>query len=126
MAYEIPGFSWTLVAGEDLTESQYCGVDLELTTGQAVLPSAGGRIIGVLRNKPDDEQPATVVSSGVVMGLIGDTGVVAGNNVTVDADGAFIQASSGDTHCGIAVKSNAAGEIGTILLQLGGAAAAGS
>jgi len=126
VAYEIPGFSWSLVAGEDLSGSQYCGVDVEVSTGLAVLPSAGGRVVGVLRNKPAEGGTATVVTTGVVMAKIGATGVVAGNNVTVDTNGKIIQASSGDSLLGVALKTNAAGEIGTILLLNGVAAAAGS
>lgn len=125
MAYEIPGFSWTLVAAEDLTDSQYCGVDVD-SDGKAALPSAGGAGVGVLRNHPDEDQSGTIVSSGIVKGRIGPTGVNAKDNVTVDGDGKFIQASSGDAHWGRALETNAADEVGTILLQLGGAAAAGS
>jgi hypothetical protein len=125
MAYEIPGFSWSLIAGEDLTGSQFCCVDLD-SSGKAVLPVQGKAVVGVLRNKPDTAATATVVSSGIVKGSIGITGVVAGNNVTTDDDGTFIQASNGDYHVGRALKSNAAGEIGTILLQIGGANAGGS
>jgi hypothetical protein len=126
VAYEIPGFSFTLVAGEDLTASQFCAVDVEVSTGQAVLPTEGGRAIGVVQNNPDDGEPATIVVTGVTKVLVGATGVVAGNNVTVDDDGTFIQASGTDLAIGVALKTNAAGELGTVLLLNGGAPGTGS
>lgn len=125
MAYEIPGFSWTLIAGENLSTKQHCGVDIN-SDGEAVLPVQSSDIVGVLRNKPVEGGTATIVTTGIVMAKIGITGVVAGNNVTVDDDGTFIQATSGDRLAGRALKTNAAGEIGTILLLIGGAAGAGS
>ena len=125
MAYEIPGFSWTLIAGEDLTASQFCGIDVD-GDGEAVLPVEGGRCVGFTRNKPDTGEEVTVVSTGIVKAQIGITGVVAGNNVTVDDDGTVIQAANGDISVGVALKTNASGEIGTILLLIGQSAVTGS
>lgn len=120
MAREIPGFSHTLVAGEDLTTSQFCGVDIGRggDGGKAVLPSAGGRCVGILQNKPDDGQSGTIVTSGVSKVLVGNTGIAAGDNVTVDSDGTIIQAASGDTPIGVAEATNAPGELGTVLLLI--------
>lgn len=126
MAYEMPGFSFTLVAGEDLTLSQFCGVDVEHGTGDAVLPGAGLRICGVVQNKPDEGESATIVNDGISKVQVGTTGVRAGDSVTVDADGTFIQASAGDIGAGIALKTNAPGELGTVLLQLAAAEVSGS
>lgn len=125
MAYEIPGFSWTLIAGEDLSSSQFCGIDVN-SDGEAVLPVQGGRCVGVTRNKPVADAETTVVSTGIVKAKIGITGVVAGNNVTVDDDGTVIQATSGDISIGIALKTNASGEIGTVLLLIGQSVVTGS
>lgn len=125
MAYEIPGFSWTLVAGEDLTDSQFCAVDVG-TDGSAVLPTEGGRAIGIIQNKPDEGQSATVVTSGVSKVFVGITGLVAGDNVTVDDDGSIIQAAANDRGIGVALKTNAAGELGTVLLLIGAGTVAGS
>jgi hypothetical protein len=126
VSYEIPGFSWTAVAGQDLTLSQFCAVDLEYNTGEAVLPSEGGRAVGVLRNHPDDEQSAVIVSTGIVLAKIGIAGIKAGDNVTVDSNGTILPASSGDALLGVALQTKNAGELGTILLLNGVAAAAGS
>lgn len=126
MAYEIPGFSFTLVAGEDLTSSQFCAVDVEVSTGQVVLPTAKGRAIGVVQNKPDDGFAATIVVTGVTKALVGVGGVIAGNNVTVDDDGTIIQAGSGDRCIGLALSTGAAATLQTVLLLNGGATVAGS
>lgn len=125
MAYEIPGFSWTLVAGEDLDESQFCGIDVS-GDGEAVLPVQGGRCVGFVQNKPLSGRTATIVSSGITKVLVGVTGIEAGDNVIVDDDGSVIQAASGNRGVGVALKTNAAGELGTVLLMLSNAAQPGS
>lgn len=119
MAYEIPGFSWTLVAGEDLSDSQFCGVNID-TDGTAILPAAGV-IAGVTRNKAVEGESATIVSTGIVMGQIGTGGVTAGDTVSCDTDGTFI--AGGTVKCGRALKTNAAGEVGSILLLISADAA---
>lgn len=126
MAYEIPGFSFTLVAGEDLTSSQFCAVDVEVSTGAAILPTAGERAIGVIQNKPNDGEAVTIVVSGVTKVLIGVGGMIAGNNVAVDDDGTIVQAASGDRCLGIALSTGAEATLGTVLLLNGGAVVAGS
>lgn len=125
-AYEMPGFSYSLIAGEDLTGSQFCGVDID-SSGKAVLPTEGGRCIGILQNKPDEDQVATLVYDGISKCSIGVTGVVAGNNVTVDDDGTIIQAAANDESVGVALQTHAAGEMGTVLIHFGiGAQSQGS
>lgn len=126
MAYEIPGFSFTLVAGEDLTESHFCAVDVEVSTGHCVLPDKGGRAIGVVQNKPDDGEAATIVVTGVTRVLVGEGGIIAGNNVTVDDDGTIIQAASTNRCLGVALSTASEGTLGTVLLLNGGAQVAGS
>jgi hypothetical protein len=126
VAYEIPGFSFTLVAGENLSSSHFCAVDVEVSTGQVILPTAGGRAIGVIQNKPAEGEAATIVVSGVTKVLIGVGGIIAGNNVTVDDDGTIVQAASGNRCLGIALSTGAEGTLGTVLLLNGGATVAGS
>lgn len=125
MAYEIPGFSWTLVAGEDLSLSQFCGVDVD-AEGKAELPTGGGRCVGFVQNKPKLNHSATIVTSGITKVQVGVTGIEAGNTVTVDDDGTVVQAVSGDRGIGVALKTNAAGELGTVLLLLSNAQQPGS
>lgn len=65
MAYEIPGFVLgTLLAGDDLTASQYCFV--EGTAGDAIgLATAAGQPLGTLQNAPDEGDVAEILTSGV-------------------------------------------------------------
>lgn len=125
MAYEIPGFSFTLLAASDLSGSQFCGVDVD-SAGKAALPVQGKRCIGFIQNKPKSGEAATIVVSGVTKVKVGITGLVAGNNVTVDDDGTAIQPTNLDRAIGVALKSSAVGEIGTVLLLNGQAVVAGS
>lgn len=66
MAYEIPGFSWTLPAGADFRTGagQFRFVDVS-TTGKAVAPSANGQVVGIRQNTPNTNEACTIVSSGV-------------------------------------------------------------
>lgn len=65
MAYEIPGFVLgVLLAGDDLTASQYCFVDGE--AGDNIgLATAAAQPMGVLNNAPDVGEVAEIVTSGV-------------------------------------------------------------
>jgi Uncharacterized conserved protein (DUF2190) len=64
MAYEIPGFSFTLVAAADLSSSQFrfCTVD---ANGKAALPAAAAACLGVINNKPKINEAVTIVQSGI-------------------------------------------------------------
>ena len=59
----------TFLAGEDLSSSQYYAVMIELGTPNEVIvagtPAAEGtHVVGILQNKPDDGEAATVVIGG--------------------------------------------------------------
>lgn len=92
----------TLNAGQDLSSSQYCFVDIEATSGDAVLPSAGGRAIGVVQNDPEDGDAASVAISGISKVILGGT-VAAGDNVKVAATGKVVTASDADVLAGACV-----------------------
>lgn len=124
MAFEIPGFSWTLQAGEDLSGSRFCGVDI--VGGEAVLPVQGGRCIAIVRNNPLEDESATLVTTGISKVKVGITGIQVDDNVTVDDDGTIIQAASGDISIGVALSTTPAGEIGTVLLLIGQSVVTGS
>lgn len=115
MAYEIPGFSFTLVAGADLTAKQFHFVDVN-SSGAAIVPTgAGARTVGVLQNKPDSGEAATIVNSGIVMVVAGDD-VTRGANVQTDVAGKVIDAGSGDVLVGVALEAGASGEVIAVLL----------
>lgn len=115
MAYEIPGFSYTLEASADLSASQYCAVAVD-ANGRAVLATTALNIDGVLQDKPAAlGEVGTIMQKGITKGKIGVGGVTAGDLVQVGAAGAFILRAAGIT-VGRALESGAAGTFVPILL----------
>lgn len=116
----------SLLAGEDLTACQYYAVMIELGSSNEVIkagtPAAEGtHVIGVLQNKPDDGEAATVVIGGtskLVMAANCDAGEKimssAGKGTPADADNKSV--------IGIALEDNAEGDGGIVevLLTPGG------
>lgn len=91
MAYEIPGFSFTLPAGVDLSTSLFRGVATD-ANGKVVLPGAGTWIVGALNNKPRLDEAATIVNTGVAQMEAGAAiPLLAGRTpVKVDATGKVV------------------------------------
>lgn len=118
MAYEIPVFDITLIAGADLSANQYCFVKTD-ANGQAVLAAAGEPVIGVLQNKPASGQAAQVRIYGVSKVVAGGA-VAKGALVASDATGKAktAVATTADTTSGALSGSHVAG----IALQSAGAA----
>lgn len=117
MAYEVPGFSFTLPAGVDLSASLFRGLATS-TAGKVILPGAGAAIIGVLSNKPKADEAATVVNSGIVQMESGAAvPLLAGSTpVEVDAQGRCIPRAAG-VRVGWALEaSTGAGIIIAVLL----------
>lgn len=86
MAYEIPGLSISLVAGGDLSSSQYKFVKLN-SSGQVVDVAAATDIpVGILQNKPASGATAEVMVYGVSK-LQGDADLARGNQIGTSADG---------------------------------------
>lgn len=123
MAYEIPGFSWTLPAAADLSAFQYCFINANNTAAgsQAAAPAAGGRAIGVCQNKPSAAGIATeIFSSGVSKVKVGTGGVTAGDNVQCLADGRITTAVSTKYAVGIALETGLVGEVVPVFLTISG------
>jgi hypothetical protein len=105
----------TVPAGADLSASQYCAVDIN-SSGQAVLPSAGGRVAGILVNDPAAAgRGAEVGIAGVQVVKLGGT-VAAGDAVKADSSGRAVTAGAGDIGFGICKKGGAINELGEVLL----------
>lgn len=107
MVYEIPGFSYTLLAGADWsvkdTTGQFRFVELA-NTGKAVAPTLGGNVVGVRQNLPALNQPTTVVESGIVF-IEAGAAVTAGDIVTTDATGRVITAAATHLQHGRALET---------------------
>lgn len=121
MAYEIPGFTFTLVAAADYSASQFRFIDVD-TTGKGATPTAaGGRVVGVRNNKPKSGEAATVVVNGVSIVEAG-AAVAVGADVMTDTTGrAITAATTGSNIAGIALEAaSAAGQFIAILLSPAG------
>jgi len=131
MAFEIPLFDVSLVAGADLSASQYKAVKVD-NTGKAVLCSAvGDPAVGILQNNPKAGQTAQVRIFGVTMAVAG-AAVTVGSIVGTDANGKVVAATeatanttdgtiSGSRAVGIALESASAADqvISIALLHMG-------
>lgn len=116
MAYNLLGFMMTLEAAQDLSSSQYCAVNID-TNGKAALPSAGGRIVGVVQNDPTSGKETTIQIAGVTK-MIAAGAVNLGDYVKVDAAGKAVATSTAaDKTVGICVVAGTgAGQTISVLL----------
>jgi hypothetical protein len=87
-AYEIRGTIRTLIADADYrTTGQYRFVHVEATTGNAVLNSnVADKTYGVLQNRPNTGEPASVMINGISFVSANST-VVAGDSIGSSTDG---------------------------------------
>ena len=120
----------SLLAGEDLTTSQYYAVMIELGSSNEVIvagtPAAEGtHVIGILQNAPDDGEAASVAIGGtskIIMAANCDAGekIMSSSGKGTPADG------DQKSVIGIALEDNAEGDGGIIeiLLTPGGVAQA--
>lgn len=120
MAFEIPGFSYTLEASGDLSGAQFAGLIVD-GSGQAAVAGAGVQIIGVSQEKPEVAGEATqIVQSGITKMKAGGVVAIAAK-VATDATGRAVASATTDFPVGIALEASAnADEIITVLLTPGG------
>lgn len=121
MAFEIPGFKLTLVAGEDLSAKQYRYVKMNASGEAVVCTAVTDKPVGILQNAPASGGEAEIMCDGVsklssdealaindVVGTSADGQgqvVVVGTETTVYANGIVLEASS------------AAGELASVLFN---------
>jgi len=109
----------SLIAGEDLSSSQFKFVTLE-SDGQVDLADAAGEnCFGVLENDPAAGAEATVVVSGQTRITCGGT-VAAGAELQTDASGDAITAAAGDVVMGYALEAGVDGQVIAMELIQGG------
>ncbi len=112
MYNNILGQAETYKAGADLTGKQYTFVtsdgDEVTTTG------AGAAATGVLWNEPTSGDAATVVRGGEVNVYVGTGGLTVGAEVSSDANGKAVVATSTDEIIGEARTAAAAGGLATV------------
>lgn len=126
MAYEIPGFSFPLPAGEDFSAAaQFRFIDVS-ATGKAVNPAAGGSVIGVRQNRPKLNEATTIVNSGIVIVEAG-AALAPGDLVAANALGQAVEAAGGNVTAGRALEtaSGAGIQIAVLLIPSASATVAG-
>ena len=111
MAFELPGFKFSRVAGEDLSSDQYKFVKLD-GSGQAIKCTAiTDRPVGVLQNDPESGEEAEIMVSGItkleadgVIAIAAELGtsadsqadsIASGTDTTVFKVGTALQAAAG-------------------------------
>lgn len=114
MAYELPIMQLSLPAGANLSEKQFYAVKLN-ASGAIVLAGAGESGVGVLQDAPAAGEVGTVGVLGIFKAKAGGS-ITAGNNVTPDGSGLFVNASGSDAIWGMAMTSADSGDIFPVLM----------
>ena len=86
MAWTIPGFSFTRVAGADLSSSQYYYVKLSTTDTVIACAAATDVPIGILQNAPTSGQEATIMVTGISK-VSSNAALSIGNLIGTSGDG---------------------------------------
>ena len=119
MAYQIPGFSFTLEASGDLSAEQF--TFMTAAGGEATQAGAGVHVIGVLQNDPAAQGREAAIMADGVSKVVAGAAVAVNANVTPDANGEAVTAGMGDVVAGVALQAaGAQGEIIAVLLRSGG------
>lgn len=117
MAWTIPGFTFTRVAGADLSSDQYKYVKLSTTDTVILCAAATDVPVGILQNAPTSGQEATIMVTGISK-VNSDAALSIGNLIGTSADGQADAKTAGtDTTqyvVGVVLEaSGAAGELAT-------------
>lgn len=103
--YEVAGFKpGVLVAGADLSSHQFKPVALG-TDGRVVLAVDGAFAIGILQNKPIENEACEIEMDGISKAVFGATLANAGTLLTPAAvTGKLVAAASGDFVCAVQLE----------------------
>jgi len=120
MAYACNPQTFTREAGADLSSSQYYFVKLN-SDSEAVLCGNGEQAAGILQNKPEEGESASIAYAGVSM-YIGAGSLAAGQAVASSTDGKGEAVSANDKTMGQVVENPGGdGQTGTcLILNTGG------
>lgn len=121
MAYEIPGRTITLAASTDLSAGQFhfVGVASDGRAELAILSTGDGNVLGILQNKPTEDQAASIMIDGVskivAQGSTLSAGDLVGNSTSAKAN----VVASGDMIRGRIIygSSGSTGRVLTMVLQ---------
>ena len=115
MAYEIPGFKFTLPANADLSSSQY--LFAVVTSGNAAVAGSGVDVAGVICNKPTSGKATEIQVNGIAKVKAGAAFSV-GAKLMSNGSGQAITATATNKAVGIALKAaGGANEIVSVELK---------
>ena len=122
MAYEIPGFKYTLTAGEALTAAPYKFAKISADNTASIGTDLTDIPCGVIQNDCASGDAAEIMASGITKILVGAGGaVVAGNLIGCDAEGCAVVVDPDGTsdyyYCGQVLIGASAGEYCTALIN---------
>lgn len=119
MAYEEKLETVTMIAGADLSSSQYLFVATNTTAKTVVLCGDGADAFGVLQDAPTSGQACCVAIGGISKVKLGGT-VAAGGVVSSGASGIGVASANGDYMLGIALAGGDSGHIIPVKLDKNG------
>ncbi len=119
MAYEEALQTVTMIAGADLSSSQYLFVKTDSTAKTVVLCGDGEDAFGVLQDDPVSGQACTVAIGGVSKVKLGGS-VTAGAAISSGASGVGNTSANGDYMLGYALADGSSGEIIPVKLDKNG------
>lgn len=108
-----------MVAGEDLSTAQYKILNVSAANTVKLRVSAGAGVLGVLNNKPQNGENATVVVGGLTRCFAGGT-VAAGSWISATASGTGLATTSGQYILGKSITGVASGGYFQLLVQHNG------
>lgn len=114
VSYRIPLQAITVIAAADLSSKQYYAVKLN-ADGEAALAGAGENAVGILQDTPAEDQAGNVMVLGESFAVCGGN-IVAGSNLTPDAQGRLVTAGGADCVIAVAREAGALNEVHTVLL----------
>lgn len=94
MAFELPGFKFTRVAGADLSAKQYHFVKLDGNGLAVACAAVTDEPVGVLQNDPGLGEEAEIMASGISK-LSADSAISIGDELGTSADGQADTIASG-------------------------------
>jgi hypothetical protein len=117
-AYSSPAFTNTLNVKAAVTAVRYTAIDVEVTTGSAILTTLAGAMIGVAQDNTDGPHGVPYQHTGITPMVTGAGGVAAGDFFQVDAAGGAVRAiASGKPH-GRVLTGAIAGKLCTVQLHI--------
>jgi hypothetical protein len=122
MAYEIPGFSFSPIAGESFATAQYKFAVLSANNTAIIGTNLTDIPCGVIQDKAPINAPSTVMVTGITKLQVGAGGALAaGNLVGCDAEGCGVvvdpDGANDYYYVGQCIEGAAANGIATVLIN---------